>query len=54
MEDVGVEVLTAVTGKSTVFWDVAPCSLLEVQRNTVPPSSGSKSKPSKHEARSKH
>jgi hypothetical protein len=29
----GFEVLTAVTMNSTVFWDVMPCSLLEVHRS---------------------
>jgi hypothetical protein len=42
----GVEVLTAVTIKFTVFWDVTPCSLVNVyRRNVLPPFSGSKSKP---------
>jgi hypothetical protein len=29
-EDVGFEVLTAVSTKMAVFWVVAPCSLVEV------------------------
>jgi hypothetical protein len=27
---VGFEVLTAVVMKSTIFWDITPCSLLKV------------------------
>jgi hypothetical protein len=30
---VGSEVLTAVVMKSTVFWDITPCSPLKVNRN---------------------
>jgi hypothetical protein len=30
IKKVGFEVLTAVTMKSTVFWDVMPCSLVQV------------------------
>jgi hypothetical protein len=36
--------------KSTIFWDIMPCSPLKVIRRfggTSPPSSGSKNKPSK-------
>jgi hypothetical protein len=34
--------------KNTIFWDITPCSPLKVNwRNTLPPSSGSKNKPSK-------
>jgi hypothetical protein len=29
---VGIEVLTAVVMKSTIFWDITPCSLLKVNR----------------------
>jgi hypothetical protein len=29
---VGSEVLTAVVVKSTIFWDITPCSLLSVNR----------------------
>jgi hypothetical protein len=29
---VGFEVLTAVVMKSTIFWDIMPCSLLKVNR----------------------
>jgi hypothetical protein len=32
IEDVGFEVLTAVGMKSTIFWDVTPCSPLRVNR----------------------
>jgi hypothetical protein len=41
---VGFEVLTAVVMKSTVFWDITPCSPLSVDRRfgeTSPPSSAS-------------
>jgi hypothetical protein len=30
---VGSEVLTAVVMKSTVFWDITPCSLLKANRS---------------------
>jgi hypothetical protein len=30
--DVGIEVLTAVVMKSTIFWDITPCSPLKVNR----------------------
>jgi hypothetical protein len=36
--------------KSTIFWDITPCSPLKV-RSISPPSSGSKNKPSKKLAR---
>jgi hypothetical protein len=29
---VGIEILTAVVMKSTIFWDITPCSPLEVNR----------------------
>jgi hypothetical protein len=32
MEYVGFEVLTAVVMKSSIFWDITPCSLLKVNR----------------------
>jgi hypothetical protein len=42
-------VLVAVVVKSSVFWDVTPCSPLKVNRtlrkNMSPPSSGLKDKP---------
>jgi hypothetical protein len=28
----GFEILTAVTAKSTIFWDVTPCTLVEINR----------------------
>jgi hypothetical protein len=31
---VGFEVLIAVVMKSTIFWDIAPCSPLKVHRST--------------------
>jgi hypothetical protein len=52
-DDKGVfEVLTAVATKSTTFWDVAPCSLIEVwkEHNTLLPHSGPKSKPTTQRA----
>jgi hypothetical protein len=46
--NVGFEVLTAVLIKSSVFWDITPCSPLKVKptfrRNISPPSLGSKNK----------
>jgi hypothetical protein len=47
------EVLTAVVIKSTIFWDIKPCSSLSqptFRRNISPPFSGSKNKPSKKPA----
>jgi hypothetical protein len=35
---VGSEVLTAVVMKSTIFWDITPCSPLTVRRNMSPTS----------------
>jgi hypothetical protein len=32
---VGFEVLTAMAVKSSVFWDMAPCSLLKVNQQTT-------------------
>jgi hypothetical protein len=50
----GFEVLTAVVMRSTIFWDITVCSPLSVNRrfggNILPPSSGSKNKPSKEPA----
>jgi hypothetical protein len=45
---VGFEVLTVVIMKSALPWDVTPCSLESpmFRRKILPPSSGSKSKPS--------
>jgi hypothetical protein len=40
----GIEILTAVTVKSIVFWNVMVCSSLMLQRNALPSPSGSKSK----------
>jgi hypothetical protein len=40
----GIEVLRAVTMKSTVFWNVMPCSSLMLLRNVLSSPSGSKSK----------
>jgi hypothetical protein len=31
---VGFEILTAVVMKSTIFWDITPCSLLQVNRRS--------------------
>jgi hypothetical protein len=53
---IGFEVLTAVTMKITIFWDVKQCSFVKVQtfwRNILHPSSGSKDKPDKSPARSR-
>jgi hypothetical protein len=50
---VGFEVLTGVVMKSTIFWDITPCSPLKVNwrfGGTSPPSSGSKNRPSKKPA----
>jgi hypothetical protein len=51
---VGFEVLTPVVMKSSIFWDITPCSPLTSQlmfrRSIPPPSSGSKNKPSKEPA----
>jgi hypothetical protein len=48
------EVLTAVIMKSTISWDITPCSLLKVNRYLrgiyIVSSSGSKNKPSKKPA----
>jgi hypothetical protein len=33
MHEVGFEVLTAVVMKSSIFWDITPCSLLKVNRS---------------------
>jgi hypothetical protein len=46
----GFEVLIMLTMKTTIFWDVMPCSKVEIHRRlgeTLPPSSGSKMKPRK-------
>jgi hypothetical protein len=43
----GIEVLTAVTVKSGVFWVVTPSSSERIRGNISPPSSGSKNKLSK-------
>jgi hypothetical protein len=47
---VGSEVLTAVVMKSTIFWDITPCTPSKAKptfrRNMSPPSSVSKNKPS--------
>jgi hypothetical protein len=51
---VGFEVLTAVVMKSTICWDITPCSPLKsqaFQRHTSPPSSGSKNEASKKPVR---
>jgi hypothetical protein len=32
MNCVGFEVLTVVVMKSTIFWDITPCSLLRINR----------------------
>jgi hypothetical protein len=50
---VGFEVFAAVVMKSTILWEMAPCSPLSFSRRfggTSPPSSGSKNKPSKKRA----
>jgi hypothetical protein len=50
---VGFEVLTAVVMKSTIFWDIMPCSPLKVNRHFgehIAPFSGSNNKPSKKPA----
>jgi hypothetical protein len=47
---VGFEVLTEVTMKSTVFWDMTPCSqkkFTDVSEEHMPPSSQVKNNPSK-------
>jgi hypothetical protein len=47
---IGFEVLTAVVMKSSIFWDITPCSLLKVNRHfggTSSPSTRSKIKLSK-------
>jgi hypothetical protein len=44
---VGFEVLTAVVMKSTVFWDITPCSPLKVNRRFEETSSSGSNKPSK-------
>jgi hypothetical protein len=46
---VGFEVLTAVVMKSSVFWDITPCSLLKVNEllGGTSPSSGLNNKPIK-------
>jgi hypothetical protein len=47
---IGFEVLIAVVMKSSIFWDITLRSLMSqptFRRNMAPPSSGSKSKPSK-------
>jgi hypothetical protein len=45
------EVLTAVTTKNTIFWDVMACSVVQIlpkfRRNILPQSSEPKSKPMK-------
>jgi hypothetical protein len=44
------------TVKITIFWDVMQCSSVEAsvfQKNVLPPSSGSKTEPSKKPARIK-
>jgi hypothetical protein len=42
------EVLTAVTTKCTIFWDVTPCAFDMFQRKILHPPSGLKSKVTKH------
>jgi hypothetical protein len=49
VKDIEFEVLTAVPMKSSVFWDITPCSPLKV--NTPPPFSASKNKPNINPAR---
>jgi hypothetical protein len=57
LTSVGSKVLTAVTMKSTIFCCVtrvySGVSSQVFQRNVLPPSSGSKNKPSKQQARNK-
>jgi hypothetical protein len=50
---VGFEVLTVVTMKISVFWDVIPRSSASFWRNVLPPSSWPRSKPSRKPERSK-
>jgi hypothetical protein len=38
----GFKILTVVIMKSTIFWNVIPCSLIEVRRIVLLPSAGSK------------